>query len=185
MDYYYTHFSGNGFDGIKLDFLSHGIVEGGSNDGVHYVSTVQTGVQAYNYGMAYLAKKFGATMYIDESIAPIFPYQYAHARRVSCDTFGQMGTQTPSNSGGPEGGTTSYEMNSATYGWWLAGRLYNFNDPDQIVMEGFLNIRIRPWLRRLVTRSLARSRSCGVAGFSYCLLTLAPSRVFDFSLNEG
>jgi manganese transport protein len=25
----------------------------------------------------------------------------------------------------------------------------------QIVMEGFLNIRIRPWLRRLITRSLA------------------------------
>jgi manganese transport protein len=25
----------------------------------------------------------------------------------------------------------------------------------QIVMEGFLNIRLRPWLRRLVTRSLA------------------------------
>src|SRR6202050_2522070 len=25
----------------------------------------------------------------------------------------------------------------------------------QIIMEGFLNIRIRPWLRRLVTRSLA------------------------------
>jgi len=25
----------------------------------------------------------------------------------------------------------------------------------QIVMEGFLNIRLRPWLRRLITRSLA------------------------------
>src|SRR5262249_30447183 len=25
----------------------------------------------------------------------------------------------------------------------------------QIVMEGFLNLRVRPWLRRLVTRSLA------------------------------
>ena len=25
----------------------------------------------------------------------------------------------------------------------------------QIVMEGFLNIRMRPWLRRLITRSLA------------------------------
>ena len=137
IDYYYLTFSTDGFDGVKLDFLSHGIVEGGSNNGVHYVPTVQTGVQAYNYGMAYLAKKFGATMYMDESISPIFPYQYAHARRVSCDTFGQMGTQTPGNSSGPEGGTTSYEMNSASYGWWLAGRLYNFNDPDQMVLEGF------------------------------------------------
>jgi hypothetical protein len=82
--------------------------------------------------MAYLAKKFGATMYMDESISPIFPYQYADARRVSCDTFGGIGSPTVNS-----GGTTSYEMNSATYGWWLAGRLYNFNDPDQIVLEGF------------------------------------------------
>jgi hypothetical protein len=132
VDFYYLRFSTNGFDGVKLDFLSHGIVEGGSNNGVHYIPTLQTGVQAYSYGMAYLAKKFGATMYLDESIAPIFPYQYAHARRVSCDTFGGIGSPTVNS-----GGTTSYEMNSATYGWWLAGRLYNFNDPDQIVMEGF------------------------------------------------
>jgi len=132
VDFYYLKFSTVGFDSIKFDFLSHGIAEGGSNNGAHYVSTVQTGVQAYNYGMAYLAKKFGATMYMDESIAPIFPYQYAHARRVSCDTFGGIGSPTVNS-----GGTTSYEMNSASYGWWLAGHLYNFNDPDQIVMEGF------------------------------------------------
>ncbi len=25
----------------------------------------------------------------------------------------------------------------------------------QVVMEGFLNIRMRPWLRRLITRTLA------------------------------
>ena len=25
----------------------------------------------------------------------------------------------------------------------------------QIVMEGFLNIRLKPWLRRLITRSIA------------------------------
>jgi Alpha galactosidase C-terminal beta sandwich domain len=132
IDFYYLRFSTNGFNGVKLDFLSHGIVEGGSNNGQHYLSSIMTGVQAYNYGMAYLAKKFGATMYMDESIAPVFPYQYAHARRVSCDTFGQIGSSTQ-----VMGGTTSYEMNSAGYGWWLAGRLYNFNDPDQIVMEGF------------------------------------------------
>ncbi len=30
----------------------------------------------------------------------------------------------------------------------------------QIVMEGFLNIRVRPWLRRLVTRSLAIIPAC-------------------------
>lgn len=134
VDFYYLRFSTNGFDYAKFDFLSHGILEGGSNNGKFYDPTVQTGVQAYNQGMAYLSKKFGATMFMDESIAPIFPYQYAHARRVSCDTFGGIGSPTVNS-----GGTTSYEMNSASYGWWLAGRLYNYNDPDQMVLEGFTN----------------------------------------------
>ena len=30
-----------------------------------------------------------------------------------------------------------------------------FNSFGQIVLEGFLNIRLRPWLRRLITRSIA------------------------------
>ena len=137
IDFYYLRFSTDGFDYVKFDFLSHGILEGGSNNGNFYNPAVKTGVQAYNLGMAYLDKKFGQTMFMDESISPIFPYQYAHARRVSCDTFGQMGTQTSNNSSSPEGGTTAYEMNSASYGWWLAGRLYNYNDPDQMVLEGF------------------------------------------------
>ena len=32
----------------------------------------------------------------------------------------------------------------------------------QIVMEGFLNIRVRPWLRRLATRALAILPAVGV-----------------------
>ena len=35
----------------------------------------------------------------------------------------------------------------------------------QIVMEGFLNIRMRPWLRRLITRALAIIPAALVAGF--------------------
>jgi manganese transport protein len=35
----------------------------------------------------------------------------------------------------------------------------------QIVMEGFLNIRLRPWLRRLITRALAIIPAAIVAGF--------------------
>jgi hypothetical protein len=134
IDFYYLRFSTDGFDYAKFDFLSHGILEGGSNNGAFYNPTVQTGVQAYNAGMTYLAKKFGATMFIDESIAPIFPYQYANARRVSCDTFGGIGSPSTTSS---SDATTSYEMNSASYGWWLAGRLYNYNDPDQMVLEGY------------------------------------------------
>jgi manganese transport protein len=35
----------------------------------------------------------------------------------------------------------------------------------QIVMEGFLNIRIRPWLRRLITRGLAVVPAVAIIGF--------------------
>jgi hypothetical protein len=122
IDYYSNKYLTLGFDYIKMDFLSHGALEGGSNSGVHYDTTVQTGEQAYNQGMAYLDSKIGTSLLLDESIAPVFPYQYAHARRVSCDTYGSIAN-------------TSYEMNSESYGWWLAGRLYNWNDPDEIHLE--------------------------------------------------
>src|SRR5205814_499493 len=35
----------------------------------------------------------------------------------------------------------------------------------QIVMEGFLNIRLRPWLRRLITRAIAIIPAAIVAAF--------------------
>jgi manganese transport protein len=35
----------------------------------------------------------------------------------------------------------------------------------QIVMEGFINIRLRPWLRRLITRAIAIVPAVGVIGF--------------------
>jgi hypothetical protein len=124
INYYITKFKGMGFDYIKLDFLSHGMLEGGAHNGVHYDQKVRTGVQAYNAGMSYLYQQIGGSMFIDESIAPLFPYQYANARRVSCDTYGAIGD-------------TSYEMNSESYGWWLAGRLYGYNDPDEIHLEGY------------------------------------------------
>lgn len=149
IDYYALRFTTDGFDYIKLDFLSHGILEGGSNNGAHYAPAVMTGVQAYNQGMSYVSKKFGATMFLDESIAPIFPYQYAHARRVSCDTYGGIGDPQ-----GDKAATTSYEMNSASYGWWLAGPLYNYNDPDQMVLEGYTS-----------NENKSRVTSAAVAGF--------------------
>jgi hypothetical protein len=57
--------------------------------GAHYDKSITTGVQAYNYGLAYIAEAAGDGMFVDLSISPIFPGgQYAHARRVSCDVFG-------------------------------------------------------------------------------------------------
>ena len=102
---------------VKIDFLNNGIMEGDS----WYNPDVKTGVQAYNYGMKILletAKLYD--MYVVESISPIFPYQYAHGRRVSCDRFSEMAE-------------SEYVLNAVSYGWWT-DKLYAVNDPDHLVM---------------------------------------------------
>jgi autotransporter-associated beta strand protein len=118
VDYYINQFLSNNYDYLKLDFLSHGAMEG-----VHYASAVTTGIQAYNQGMLYLFNKLNGRMYISESIAPIFPYNYAHSRRIACDTANTIAN-------------TEYEMQSVSYGWWISGRLYQFNDPDLMEFAG-------------------------------------------------
>jgi IPT/TIG domain/Carbohydrate binding module (family 35)/Alpha galactosidase C-terminal beta sandwich domain len=123
IDYYINMFKTMGFDYIKLDFLIHGALEGGSNNGAFYDTTVHTGTQAYNQAMKRLYTDVGTSMLIDESIAPLFPYQYAHTRRVAGDTYGSIED-------------TKREMDSASYGWWMAGRIYNWNDPDEMLLEG-------------------------------------------------
>ena len=102
---------------VKADFLNNGIIEGDS----WYNPEITTGVQAYNYGMKILletAKLYN--MYIVESISPIFPYQYAHGRRVSCDRFSEIAE-------------SEYVLNAISYGWWT-DKLYAVNDPDHLVM---------------------------------------------------
>ena len=111
-------FTNDAFDFIKLDFLSHG-----SREGVHYNSSVTTGIEAYNEGMQYLFNQINGTMFISESIAPLFPYQYAHSRRIACDA------ETS------EIGNTLYTMNAVSLGWWTSGRLYQYNDPDLMVFD--------------------------------------------------
>ena len=102
---------------VKIDFLNNGMCEGDS----WYDPEITTGVMAYNYGMQIVreeAEKYG--MYIVESIAPLFPYQYAHARRQCCDRFSEIGE-------------SEYVMNAISNGWWV-DRLYTVNDPDQLVL---------------------------------------------------
>jgi len=115
IDYQVNQFTNWGFDYVKLDFLSHGAFEG-----VHYDTNVTTGIQAYNQGMQHVLSQINGRMFISESIAPLFPYQYAHSRRIACDA------QTSRI------GDTEYTMNSVSYGWWLDD-LYQFNDPDIMV----------------------------------------------------
>jgi len=112
MDFYMNRFIKEGFEYIKVDFLSHGALEGN-----HYDPKVQTGIQAYNQGMAYLNKVLDGTMFISASIAPLFPSQYAHSRRISCDIDGSLNS-------------TEYQLNNLTYGWWQNGTMYHYTDPD-------------------------------------------------------
>lgn len=106
-----------GFDYLKTDFMSHGTCEG-----VHYLHTVTTGISAYCYGLEHMLsflrpEAAGRDIFVDFSIAPIFPYRFAHARRISCDVFGQIYD-------------TEYMLNSLTYGFWQNQTIYEYNDPD-------------------------------------------------------
>jgi autotransporter-associated beta strand protein len=119
INYFINLYTNWGFDYIKMDFLSHGTFEG-----VHYDTNVTTGIEAYNQGMQYVLNAINGRMFISESIAPLFPYQYAHSRRISCDAQASLIANT------------AYVMNSVSYGWWL-DNLYQFNDPDVMVFNGY------------------------------------------------
>ena len=117
-----------GFRYVKMDFMAHGAVEG-----AHYDKDITTGIAAYNFGMqqidTILEKELQAQdFFISLSIAPIFPGQYAHGRRISCDVFGTINW-------------TEYMLNSLSYGWWLNENVYRFNDPDHVVLYNSYNHR--------------------------------------------
>lgn len=116
IEYYFKRFLDYGYEYIKIDFLSHG-----SFEGKHYDPNVQTGIQAYNQGMAHINKVLGGKMFISASIAPLFPSQYAHARRISCDIDGSLSR-------------TEYQLNNLTYGWWQNGTIYPYTDPDYMTL---------------------------------------------------
>lgn len=121
MNWYISRFVDWGFRYLKLDFVTHAALEG-----VHYANDIRTGIQAYNFGMRYIQQLIDQTtgdapFFISLSIAPLFPYQYAHSRRISCDAFGAIDQ-------------TEYMLNALTYAWWVSGNLYTYNDPDHIVL---------------------------------------------------
>ena len=110
-----------GYDYVKLDFMTHGGMEG-----CHYDKSVRTGREAIaiGYGLIddILVKGKGEKpFFISLSIAPLFPCGYGHARRFSCDAFGTMED-------------VEYVLNAQTYAWWQSGRLYQYNDPDHICL---------------------------------------------------
>ncbi len=107
-----------GYDFVKIDFMAHGAYEADN----HFDKEVMTGVQAYNHGMAFIDSVIDNRLWINLSIAPLFPAHYAHSRRIGCDAWADIKN-------------TEYTLNALTYGWWL-DRLYHYNDADHIVMEG-------------------------------------------------
>jgi alpha-galactosidase len=119
-----------GFDLVKLDFLTDGAMEG-----QHYDPTVSTGIQAFNQAMAYVDSLLPASVFVSESIAPIFPSQYAHSRRISTDVVGELDdAECPT---WPHFGSTEYMLNSLSFAWWMQGNLYAFNDPDGMALLAF------------------------------------------------
>jgi len=105
-----------GFKYVKTDFMTHGAMEADH----WYNPDIQTGIQAYNYGLKLLNKYFG-DMYINFSIAPLFPANYAQSRRIACDAWNKIKD-------------TEYTMNALSYGWWL-DKVYQYNDADHVVLR--------------------------------------------------
>jgi len=115
------HIVDMGFDYVKLDFMHLGSLEGR-----HYDPTITTGIQAYNLGMKRIIHDLSPEVvhrriFVSLSIAPIFP-NFGDSRRISCDVFSKLSD-------------CEYEMNAVNYGWWEAGTIYNFNDPDMISFD--------------------------------------------------
>ena len=121
-----------GYKYIKLDFVGHAALEADS----WYDPNVTTGIQAYNYALNHVTTYLknhplypkDEEVFLNLSIAPLFPANYAHGRRISCDAWGEFGTATST-------GTTRYMLNSLTYGWWL-DRVYSYNDADHAALLG-------------------------------------------------
>ena len=105
-----------GFQYVKVDFMAHGAI----NADKWYNPQIKSGIAAYNYGMQLLDKYFG-DMYINLSIAPIFPAQYAQSRRIACDAWNKIKD-------------TEYTLNAVSYGWWI-NNIYTFNDADHVVLQ--------------------------------------------------
>ena len=117
VNYYIDKLKSAGFAYIKLDFLAHGALEGS-----RYDPSIQTGTQAYNFGMRYVTDRLDGQMFINLSIAPTFPYQYANGKRIACDAFYSIAN-------------TEYTLNALTYGFWQK-HLYQYPDPDHLLVWG-------------------------------------------------
>ena len=105
-----------GYKYVKMDFMTHGRMEADH----WYDKDIHTGTEAYNYGMQLLDNIF-SDMYLNLSISPIFPAQYAQSRRIACDAWNKIKD-------------TEYTMNALSWGWWI-DKVYQYNDADHVVLR--------------------------------------------------
>lgn len=119
-----------GHDFLKLDFVSDGALEG-----AHFDPHVRTGLQAYQAAMRRIAERLRPDVFVSLSIAPLFPHQFAHARRLSCDVIGQLNDELAPAA--PHYGSTEYGLNALTFGFWMHGTLYDFTDADAVALTRF------------------------------------------------
>lgn len=113
----FNYFIDLGFEYVKLDFLTHGALEGD-----HYDKSVSTGLEAYNGAMKKILELSSDKLFVNLSIAPIFPYQYADGRRISCDAFGSM--------------DNTKHVLSYLSACFFEKEFYAYPDPDHIIVLG-------------------------------------------------
>jgi len=110
-----------GFDYLKIDFLSHGAIEAKRFD-----ESITTGRMAISKAYQFLSRelsyeKLGKEIFVSLSIAPLFPNTFGNSRRYCCDAFGHIED-------------VRYCLNAVNFAWWVNGNLYNYNDPDHVVL---------------------------------------------------
>ena len=75
----------SGFTYLKLDFLSHGALEG-----VHFDPAIQTGIEAYNLGMKQIADEAGKPHVSQPLYRSAFSVRVRSCAALSCDTKGHI-----------------------------------------------------------------------------------------------
>lgn len=138
IEHFFRMFKDWGYEMVKIDFLSHGAIEGDH----FYDPGVTTGMQAFRRGMEWIDSMAGNKMLLYAAISPnLATSRYVHMRRIACDAFNTI----------PH---TAYTLNSTAYGWWQS-LMYGYMDADHVVFkDASLNANKARLASALVTGSV-------------------------------
>lgn len=120
-----------GYEFFKLDFIDYGMQEGN-----HYISNMN-GMKAFRHGMEIIRNLVeeaeetrGQKIFISESIAPLYPSAFAHARRTGCDT--ELGISEKAYSG------LERQAFNAVASWFTNGTIWQYNDADMVLVDNYV-----------------------------------------------